>query len=58
MTTPRCRDIAHVCTAELRTAGPAQTAEFLVAQLGREEVARAIEAAGLHPHGTPPVHQP
>lgn len=33
MTTPRCRDIAHVSGAELRTAVPAQTAEFLVGQL-------------------------
>jgi catechol 2,3-dioxygenase len=48
MTTQRCRDIAHVSAAELRTAVPDQTAEFLVAQLGLEEVARAGDSVYLH----------
>jgi catechol 2,3-dioxygenase len=48
MTTQRCRDIAHVSAAELRTAVPNQTAEFLVAQLGLEEVARAGDSVYLH----------
>jgi catechol 2,3-dioxygenase len=48
MTTQRCRDIAHVSAAELRTAVPSQTAEFLVAQLGLEEVARAGDSIYLH----------
>ncbi len=48
MTTQRCRDIAHVSAAELRTAVPAQTAEFLVSQLGMDEVARAGDSVYLH----------
>ncbi len=48
MTTHRCRDIAHVSAAEMRTAVPAQTAEFLIAQLGMEEVARAGDSVYLH----------
>src|SRR6266568_2374923 len=48
MTAERCRDIAHVSAAELRTAVPAETVEFFVTQLGMQEVARAGDSVYLH----------
>ncbi len=48
MTAGRCRDIAHVSAAELRTAVPGETVEFFVAQLGLQEVARAGDSIYLH----------
>ncbi len=48
MTADRCRDIAHVSAAELRTAVPGETVEFFVAQLGMQEVARAGDSIYLH----------
>jgi catechol 2,3-dioxygenase-like lactoylglutathione lyase family enzyme len=48
MTAERCRDIAHVSAAELRTAVPAETVEFFVAQLGMHEVATAGDSVYLH----------
>jgi catechol 2,3-dioxygenase len=48
MTADRCRDIAHVSAAELRTTVPEQTTSFLVAQLGMEEVARAGDSIYVH----------
>jgi catechol 2,3 dioxygenase len=48
MTAERCRDIAHVSAAELRTATPDATVRFFVDQLGLEEVARAGDSVYLH----------
>ena len=48
MTAERCRDIAHLSAAELRTAVPDATVEFFVAQLGLEEVAREGDSVYLH----------
>jgi catechol 2,3-dioxygenase len=48
MTADRCRDIAHVSAAELRTAVPEKTCEFLIAQLGMEAVERAADSVYLH----------
>jgi catechol 2,3-dioxygenase len=48
MTSDRCRDIAHVSAAELRTAVPDETAAFFVAQLGLDEVRREGDSIYLH----------
>ena len=44
----RCRDIAHVGAAELRTTVPDATADFFVSLLGMEQVAAAGDSVYLH----------
>jgi catechol 2,3-dioxygenase len=48
VTADRCRDIAHVSAAELRTTVPEKTVGFFVEQLGMDEVARAGDSVYLH----------
>ncbi|HYK30297.1 MAG TPA: VOC family protein [Streptosporangiaceae bacterium] len=48
MTADRCRDIAHVSAAELRTAVPDQTVAFFVDVLGLHQVASEGDCVYLH----------